>query len=159
MSGTLWLYDFGRAVIELADETSKKTDRTLAVMGQLISRGVGAWGAIKAESRILPNILHEDENILGAIYGFSGLDSVLFVATDKRVVYIDKKFLFTKTEDIAFAAVSGVTFDWLLMSGTLILHTRLGDFKIRIFNKKAAQIFVSCIERNCIEFDQRGIER
>jgi hypothetical protein len=118
--------------------------------------GVSAWGMRKTETQYLPELIHSGEQIGGVVYGHSDAGSIMLVATDRRILYVDTKPLFKKSEDISYEVVAGITLEWVGLSGTLILHTRMGDFKVRTMNRKAAKTFREYLERRCIEHKNGG---
>lgn len=121
------------------------------VFNDLRRVGVSAWGMRKTETHYLPELIHPGEQIGGAVYGHGEGGSAMIVATDRRILYIDTKPLFKKSEDISYDVVSGVTLEWVGLSGTLILHTRMVDIKVRTMNRKAARAFRGYVEGRCIE--------
>lgn len=121
------------------------------VFNDLRRVGVSAWGMRKTETHYLPELIHPGEQIGGAVYGHGEGGSAMLVATDRRILYIDTKPLFKKSEDISYDVVSGVTLEWVGLSGTLILHTRMVDIKVRTMNRRAARTFRGYVEGRCIE--------
>lgn len=113
--------------------------------------GISWWSTHMSEARYLPRLLHPDEELGGVLYGWSGVGRIMLVATDRRIIYLDCKPLFVKSEDITYDVVAGITMEWLGPRGTLILHTRLGDFAVQTTNHGAAQIFHDYIDKRCIE--------
>lgn len=128
------------------------------IKSQLIALGMSRWGLLKSETRALYDILHPHENIGGVVFGHSEVGSIMLIASDIRVIYLDTKPFFKKTEDISYDVVAGITLEWIGMRGTIILHTRLGDFRVRTVNHKAADIFKKYVETRCIEH-QEGSNR
>lgn len=126
---------------------------------RLLALGMSRWGLLKSETRALYAILHPDEYIGGVVFGHSDTaGSVMLVATDRRIIYLDTKPLFKQAEDSSYDVVAGITLEWLGIRGTVILHTRLGDFRIHTINKKAAEVFSKYIEKRCIEHQEGGIK-
>lgn len=103
------------------------------------------------ESKSLPFMIDEDEHIKGVVYGHYADGTGALVATDKRVIFIDKKFLFVKFDDITFDVISAVSHNYVGPYGTVTLHTRVGDYKLRTFNLRAANKFCGYINKRCIE--------
>ena len=133
--------------------TTKKDDWE-NLKKRLAQLGMSKWGFLKSETRALAKLIHKNEFIGGVIFGHSKPGSVMLVATDRRIIYLDTKPLFLKSEEITYDVVAGITFEWVGHRGTVILHTRLGDFSISTLNKKAASIFRSYVELRCIEHEQ-----
>ena len=118
---------------------------------RLTKLGMSKWGFLKSETRALAQLLHKNEHIGGVIFGHSKPGSIMLVATDRRGIYLDTKPLFMKSEEISYDVVAGITLEWVGYRGTVVLHTRLGDFSISTLNKKAALIFRKYVEYRCIE--------
>lgn len=129
-------------------------ERVSEVMAALKNYGADAWDMRRGETAYLIRLLHPDEVIGGVAYGHSVEGSVMLVATDKRVVYIDTKPLFKKAVDISYDAVAGVTLEWIVFFGTLILQTRIGDFTLRMHHRNMAEQFRAYVEQRCIEHSQ-----
>lgn len=126
------------------------------VMEDLAAVGVTWYGRKKHESRYLPNVIHEDEHIRGAVYGSSEVGSVMLVATDRRIIYLDKKPLFVNEDELTYDVVSGVRHWHGGFMTTVTLHSRIRDYTIDTVNDVAATIFVSYIEKRCLEHKVKG---
>lgn len=125
---------------------------------------MSSYGKIKLESDYLPNIIHENEHIMGVAYGrvlkdekpsftklvFTG-DSAMLVATDRRVIYLDRKPAFSYSDEITYDVVAGVTYSEQGLFASLTLHTRLGDYVLRYVNEKSAKKFVEYIKKRRLE--------
>lgn len=123
------------------------------VTSKLKELGVSKWGLLKSETHYLPKLMHPNENLGGVIYGHSNEGSVMMAATDRRIIYIDKKPLFVRSEDISYEVISGITLEWVGFHGAMILHTRFGDIKIRTMNRRAAEKFRDYVDSRCIEIE------
>ena len=106
------------------------------------------------ETQALAKILTVDEVILGIIYGKYRQNSPeashgrgAIIATDRRVILLDKKPLFIKCDELSYSVISGINYSKAGLSGTVTLHSRTGDISIRTFNSDCAAIFVKAIER------------
>lgn len=131
--------------------------RTDVILGQdrrvstaLSNLGVGYWAWWHSEIRRLPAIIEPDEYIGGVVYGYQGLNFVLLVATDRRVIFLDSKPLFTDEEEVSYDVVSGISYDHLIFT-TLTLHTRVKDYRLVAFNTHCAQGFKRYIEQRALE--------
>lgn len=121
------------------------------VKRQLISLGMSRLALKSAESRYLPHLIHPGEDVAGIVYGKAKEGFAMLIATNLRVIFLDKKPLFVNEDEITYDIVSGVSFSHAGLGSTVMLHTRTGDFVIRTFNKKCAIGFVKAIESHCIE--------
>jgi hypothetical protein len=126
--------------------------------------GADAYDEWLPETHLLPEIIHPDEVVQGIVYGkytYYAIDQPasgrgVLVVTNQRVLHIDRKPLFTKIGEISFQSVSAVSYSKVGLGGTVILHTRLGTFKIRTFNQKCARSFVAAVENNLLTPNQHG---
>ncbi len=126
-------------------------DHTLRIKKEMRQAGVTPYGSIKMASRYLPEVIHFDESIKGIVYGQSSAGSVMFVATDKRLLIIDKKPFFTNIDELNYEVLSGVRINSGGIFVGVTVHTKIGDFSLNFVNRKCANKFVSYIERTRIE--------
>lgn len=116
------------------------------VKKELAEAGVTAYGLAKSESRHLPSIIHPDEHIEAVVYGQHNNSSAMLVATEKRVIYLDKKPLVSLMDEITYNAISGVEFDVHTLFSTLTLQSSVGNYTIRYANITCGQKFADFIE-------------
>jgi general stress protein 26 len=109
---------------------------------ELRAVGISGYGLRKAEGRYLPQLIHDDEHIKAAVYGRTDAGSAMLIATDRRVLYIDKKPFMTISDEISYEVVGGVGIsrEASLFVG-VTLHTRMGDYAVRFVNPKSAKTF------------------
>jgi general stress protein 26 len=123
----------------------------LRIKRELKAAGATWYGLKKAESRYLPRVLHNQEHVEALVYGQYSGGSGMLVATDLRVVFIDRKPGYTNVDEVTYDMVSGIA---KIMSGpftSITLHTRLGDYSFKYASAKAASRFVSYIEKRRLE--------
>ncbi len=128
-------------------------DKNKRIKDQLKSVGVTKYGLLKTGVNYLSKLIHFDEQIMGAIYGRNSDGSVMLVATDRRVIYIDKKPFFTNFDELTYDIVSGVSYGQSWMFTTVRLHTRVKDYELHWVNPKCARYFIRFIESNRLERD------
>lgn len=121
------------------------------VWGELRELGVSNLGLMWTDNRHVPQIIHSDEHIKGVIYGYQLDGFVMLLATDRRVVFLDKKLFYVNEDEIGYDSVIGVGVNRIGSGSTVTLHTRVKDYVIRTFNKKCAAQFVEYIEKRCLE--------
>lgn len=126
------------------------------IRSELRKAGVTPWGLLLSESRYLPQVIHPDEHIGGVVYGRHEAGTVMLIATDRRVIFLDKKPLFINEDDLTYDVVSGVSFGHAGIGSTVALHTRIKDYTIRTLNSRAAERFVQFIELRCLEHTLNG---
>ena len=108
------------------------------------------------ETHVLPLIIQPSEQIKGIVYGRykqeTGQNTIIgrgaLVATDRRVLLVDRKPLFMKSTEIMYRVVSAVNYSRVGFAGTITLHTRLGNINLRTFNQNCAHHFIEAIEAN-----------
>jgi general stress protein 26 len=121
------------------------------VRAELIAGGMTSYGLLKGESRHLPELIHEDEHIGGVVYGRYEGGSGMIVATDKRILFLDHKLFFMSTDELNYDVVSGVSLNKQDGQAGVVLHTRLGDYKLKFVNGKCATKFTHYIENKAVE--------
>lgn len=121
------------------------------VRQELKEAGISLFAELQPESSYLPRVIHPQEHIQGAVFGRSQVGLVMLVATDRRIIFLDKKPLFVTEDEINYDEVSGVSQGSTILGTTVILHTRLGDYTIRTRNQTSARRFVNFIEDRCLE--------
>ena len=90
---------------------------------------------------------------MGSVYGKYQEGRGALIATDQRVLFVDKKPLFVHVDELTFMIIGGVTFTKAAFISYVTVHTRLGDYKLRTFNIKNAANFVDYIETKCLQQD------
>ena len=124
------------------------------IMDELKDVGADQYDLHVPETRYLPHVIQADEHIQGAVYGKYPQGRGALVATDKRILFIDKKPLFVRLDDIDFGVVGGITYTQTGLPGIVTLRTRLGDYKLRTFNSKNAMNFVDYVGARCLRSEQ-----
>ena len=127
---------------------SEQVDR---INTELRQRGASTYNMWLPETHYIPYLIHHDEHIMGSTYGRYKAGRGVLVATNQRVLFVDKKPLFTHVDEITFAIIGGVTYSRGGIFGHVILHTRLGDYDVRTMNHKNAANFVDYIETQCLQ--------
>lgn len=114
----------------------------LRVKRELLEVGITGYALHRAEGRYLPQIIHENEHIKAAVYGRTDVGSAILVATDHRIIYLDKKPLMAICDEISYEVIAGVGIgreSGLFASVTL--YTRMGNYSVRFVNPTAARRF------------------
>jgi len=128
------------------------------VIKELKGLGLSRSGLSSTEARYLLQIIHTDEHIGGVVFGHSKEGFAMLVATDRRVIFIDKKPFFVNEDEVNYYVVSGVSFKQAGFGSTVTLHTRVRDYSLQTFNKKCAISFVEFIEAHCLEHSDTDIK-
>lgn len=102
------------------------------IEARLSHLGVRITRWFKAEIRELEHVLTDHEKIIAAVPGryFNGF--ALLIATDQRLLLIDKRTFFMSLEDIRYDMITEVDY-----------NTRIFDTTIRIFTLNKHHIFTS----------------
>ncbi len=116
------------------------------ILAELKAVGVGKLALHTPESHELARILHPDEHIGGVVYGTYSEGLAWLIATDKRVIFLDKKPFFTTTDEITYDIVTGARLNHAGMFNSVVLHTRVSEYAIRFVGAKSAKTFVNYIE-------------
>ena len=122
---------------------SEKVER---IGRELKAAGVGKLSVLGPQSKSLARMLHDNEHIGGVVYGAYAGGYGWLIATDTRVLFIDKKPLFSSTDELSYDVVSGVRRIKAAVSASVTLHTRVGDYTVRYVSDKCAITFVRFIE-------------
>lgn len=119
---------------------------------ELISAGITKYGLNKLATKELPKILHDEEHIRGIVYGkISTGFTAMLVATDLRIIYIDRRLMYMTTDELTYDVVSGVKNTKSGPFCSVVLHTKVSDYTLRYVNSKCARIFTKYIEQRRLE--------
>lgn len=126
--------------------------RRQEIMQDVRNIGADSYDILLPETHCLAMVTEPDEPIVGIVYGrYRQADGRIIgrgalVATDRRVLLVDRKPVYIKVESLTYDVISGVSLTWIGFMGTVTLHTRTGDTHLRTFNQRCATIFVDAIE-------------
>jgi len=125
---------------------------------ELKNAGATIFGRAKFAARYLPGILHDNEHIMGVVYGryaedsgLLGLAEGMLVATDRRVIFLDRKPGFETLDELAYDAVSGVQKSYAWPFASITLHTKIGNYTLRFAKKVCIDTFMRYVERRRLE--------
>lgn len=134
----------------MAKPTTKHIER---VKKEMLAGGVTKFGLHRSEARFLPSVIHQDEKIGGVVTGWYEGGTAMLVATNRRVLFIDKKPMYTTKDEVTYDVVSGVRLDVGVLATSVTLHTRIKDYMIKYASPVAARKFISYIENKQLEVD------
>jgi len=83
--------------------------------------------------------------------GFFGFVEGLLVATDKRVIFLDHRPGYTTMDEVSYDVVSGVNLSSTLLYASVILFTKISNYKLSFANHTSAQKFADYVETRVIE--------
>jgi uncharacterized pyridoxamine 5'-phosphate oxidase family protein len=125
------------------------------VKRELKAVGLSVLAQHKSEGRHVAELIHDDEHIKGAIYGQYDDGSAMLVATDKRVIFFDKKPLFRTVDELTYDVISGVRVIKQGLFSGVVLHTRVGDYALRYVNPKSIIFFKKYLQSHLLEHPTR----
>lgn len=104
-----------------------------------------AWG--RAEVGELPAILLADEQIFECVNGIYEGGFALLVATDIRVLLVDKKpFNFLTVEDLRFDMINEIDYNHRLFGAYVNISTGNRDLKFRSYNQPRLRKLISHVQ-------------
>lgn len=124
------------------------------VLQELRNLGASRSAMQSGESRYLPELIHKNESLGGVVYGHHKDGFAMLVATNRRVIFLDKKPMFFNEDEISYDVISGVNFSHVGFGSTVILHSRIKDYALKTLNRKCAEEFVGYIETRCLELEE-----
>jgi len=126
---------------------------TERIKQELRDAGITSFGRLRFSCRHLPQVIHEDEHIMAAIYGryregggFLSLSEGVLVATSHRIIFLDHKPGYTKLDELGYDLVVGIRHSKAGPFSAVTIHTRIGDFTIRFCKHAQAEQFVHYVE-------------
>ena len=102
------------------------------------------WGS--SAIRELPNILANDEVIQQAMSGTYDAGHALLIATNRRLLFLDKKPFSFVVEDVPYDMISEVEYTVNLLNTKVNIHCISKDIGIATFNGASARRFVNYVE-------------
>ena len=94
------------------------------------------------ELKALPGILWHDENVEMIVQGLYGKGFGILVATNKRVIFVDKGLLFgLRVEDFPYDKISSIQYETGLIYGTMTIFTSGNRALIERVNKQNCRNF------------------
>lgn len=133
---------------------------------QLRSLGAFAYDLWLPETQHLLSVLQPNEKLLAVVYGRYTFEQMadtaigrgVLVATDRRIMLIDKKPLYSRHDELSYYVVSGIDYNHVGPAGTLTLQSRVGNIHIRTFNQRCARRVVRAIENKIFGYSPTTTE-
>ncbi len=123
------------------------------VRQELMDAGAPLLGTkLNAETKYLYKLIHPHEHIRAAVFGYGKDGFAMLAATDRHMIYLDKKPGYANSDEVTYDVVSGITYGRIGPLATITLHTRVGDYALRWVSPKSAQKFLRFIEDHCLEY-------
>ena len=113
-----------------------------------------AWG--KAEIRELPNIILPDEVIFECVNGTYEGGFALLIATDVRVLLVDKKpFNYLTVEDLRFDMINEIDYNHRAFGAYVDISTGNRDLKFRSYNQARLRKLITHVQ-HCMAQTKRS---
>ena len=125
------------------------------ILKELREVGVTGYGLLKSETRQLPTIIAQGETIYGCIYGQYESGSAMLIATDRRLIFVDRKPMHTILEETAFDQIMDIGADWQPIYARVLVNARARRYIFRYVNIKCARIFVKYLENMVLGIDTK----
>jgi hypothetical protein len=116
----------------------------------------GRWLGL-AEIAQLPKVLMTDEKIESMIYGIYPAGPAIMLATNRRLLLVDKTPLKLITEDISYSSLSGVECDEGIFFSTVTIFSRFQTFVFKFVNRERARDFSEFLDEILLRI-QPGVE-
>jgi hypothetical protein len=105
----------------------------------------------------LPNILWEDERVEKLVQGFYSGGNGILVATNKRLVFVDKGFLYgLKVEDFPYDKISSIQYETGLLLGKITIFASGNRAVIDNVDKQQARDFSDYVRASITKDRERG---
>lgn len=95
----------------------------------------------RGEVRALHRVLLEDEQVIQAVFGSYDNGFGLLAATNRRLVFVAKRFFRTNTIDLPYESVRSIECDTALLTGTLTIYAGADTLQLRSIKKNRALDF------------------
>jgi hypothetical protein len=112
----------------------------------------------RAEIKELQRLLQDKEIIQHCVYGYYQGGSGLLVATDKRLLLIDKRPFFLNLEDIKFDSVRAAEFSRSYLQAALHLHTGMKRLSFKSVSDARLRQLRDYIQAKISELPAQSIE-
>jgi hypothetical protein len=104
-----------------------------------------AWG--RAEAEELPNILLEGENIFEAVNGIYEGGFALLVATNVRLLLVDKKpFKFLTVEDLRFDMITEIDYNHRMFGARINVSSGTKNLQFRSYNQQRLRKLIGHVQ-------------
>lgn len=121
------------------------SQKSVAAQLKRIGFNQHAWG--RAEVRELPNIILPDEEIFECVNGIYEGGFALLVATDVRVLLIDKKPLnYLTVEDLRFDMINEIDYNHRALGAYVEISTGNRELKFRSYNQPRLRKLISHVQ-------------
>lgn len=99
-----------------------------------------------AEARALTKVLNNDEEIQGCVQGLYAEGLGLLIATNSRLLIINKSFFWTRVEDESYPMINSILYKEGILFGKLHLSTRANQYTFNVLKSDPVEPFISLID-------------
>ncbi len=132
--------------------------KTIQKQLKKIKFGGNPWN--QAELRELPHIIHEDETISECVNGFYEGGVALLVATEMRVLLIDKKPLnYLTVEDLRFDMINEIDYSHRLMGASITISTGSKTLKFSSLNQARLRRLINLVQEHMSDSKRQQAEK
>ncbi len=110
------------------------------------------WG--RAEVRELTSIILPDEAVFHAVNGRHEGGNALLVATDRRLLLIDKKPMFLNLQDVRYDSIAEVDYFARLLDATVAIRTVNKMLKFRTMRQNALRRLTTAVQEAVMDLRQ-----
>jgi len=104
------------------------------------------------EIKVLPDLLREDENILGILSGMLNAKTWLVALTDKRVIFVNKGLLFGMEQmDTPLEKINTVDHSTGLINGHVRIWDGVSSMEVKHITKKTIKPFVDALNSELLK--------
>ena len=122
------------------------------VQNQLDKIGFGSSRINRAELRELENILLPDEIIYECVNGYYEGGVALLVATDIRVLLIDKKPMgFLNVDDLRFDMISDIDYNHRIFGAQIVINCGMRNLVFKSYNQPRLRKTIGHIQQRMSE--------
>ncbi len=130
---------------------SSDTVPYLGVKARLRALGASMYVLTRPEVGKLASLLHEDEKIEAFVYGVYSAGWGMLVATDRKLIFVDKVFFDLKVDELPYSMISAIDHSFGHYFAKVVVHTRSKDYSFKRIRCKCAENFVDFIEEKMLQ--------
>lgn len=142
-----------QAKLDAGKEAKKRKKEAKAGRLQEIRDQLGSLDGVatllgRREINDLPNILWDDEQVRGALQGLYGGGQGLLIATDRRMMFVDKKLIGNrvKVEDFPYDSISSIQYELKMLFATVTIFASGNKAEIeQVVPKALARSFCEAV--------------
>jgi hypothetical protein len=112
----------------------------------------------QAEANELPHILMEGERIEHLIVGHYSGGFAIMVATNLRLLLVDKKLLFLNVEDIRYDMIAELDYGHQMLGATIHVRSFSKDLKFQSYKKQQLRSFTTFVQHKVMQMRQQHAE-